>query len=153
MGVNSLEQAQYNPHVDSKDVEVLRKPAVQERSSERAGSESQDLGGVGVLGSKTGGSTILVVDLVNVLVQWTVVESSVRNAVKGILEDEEERDVHRDGLPGGHRDLQSGHAARPGERMEEPDLRELDDGAGQEDELGAFSLLLGRRNYSLQTKT
>lgn len=42
--INCLEQVKYNPHVDSEDAEVLRKPAVEEQSSDRAISESQDLG-------------------------------------------------------------------------------------------------------------
>lgn len=70
---------------------------------------------MGVLGSKTEGSTVLVVDLVDVLVKWTVVESLVRNAVEGILDDDDERGLHLDGLPGEHWDMPSGHAAGYGE--------------------------------------
>lgn len=118
---------------------------MQERYSDHASSESPGLGGVGILGSKTEGRAVLLVHHVDVLVQWAVVEGLVRNAVEGILEDEE-RDLHRDGPPRGHRDSASGHAAGFDERMEEPDVRELDGEIREEHEFGASPLLLSRRN-------
>lgn len=77
MSINGLEKSQRDPDVDGQDVEVLSKVAVKKRSRDRAGSKDGNFSGVGVLRSKAKRSRILVVNLVDVLVQETGVESLV----------------------------------------------------------------------------
>jgi hypothetical protein len=78
------------------------------------------------------GSGKLVVELVNVLVKRSPVQSSVRKVVIHVLEDEEEGEL------GGHeqfrreRDLVRGHAEIGADGVEEPDLRCLGSKVGDE---------------------
>lgn len=69
MSVNSLEQPQNNPKIDSDDVEVFCESAVQDRAGNGTSSKNKHFSGVGVLGGKTEGCGVLVVDFVDVLVQ------------------------------------------------------------------------------------
>ena len=71
MCVNGLEQTQRDPNIDSENMEVACKVTVKHGSSDRASAENEHLGGVGVLGSKTKRCRILVVELVNIFVQYS----------------------------------------------------------------------------------
>ena len=77
VGVNSLEETEDDPCVDSNNVEVTSDSTVEDGASEGTGSENEDLSGVGVFGSKTEGSRVLVVNLVDVLVERSPVKSTV----------------------------------------------------------------------------
>ena len=68
VSVNSLEETEDDPCVDSNNVEVTSDSAVKDGASEGTGSKNEDLSRVGVFGSKTEGSGVLVVNLVDVLV-------------------------------------------------------------------------------------
>jgi hypothetical protein len=148
--INRLEQAERNPDVDGEDVQVLREPAVQQRSANRASAQNQNLSGVRILGSETKGRAVLVVDLVNVPVERAVVQSLMGKVMKGVLKDEEEGDLGGHGLPAGEGNLPGLHAAGLSKGVEEPDLGELDRKMREKDELGAFPLLFCRRNFALQ---
>lgn len=78
MCVNGLEEAEGDPHVDGEDVEVTEEIAVQQGSSNRARSENEDFSGVSVLSGETEGCRVLVVDLVDVLVKRSPMQSLVR---------------------------------------------------------------------------
>ena len=77
VSVNSLEETEDDPCVDSNNVEVTSDSTVEDGASEGTGSENEDLSGVGVFGSKTEGSRVLVVNLVDVLVERAPVKSTV----------------------------------------------------------------------------
>ena len=77
VSVNSLEETEDDPCVDSNDVEVTTDSAVKDGASEGTGSEDEDLSGMGVFGSKTEGSRVLVMNLVDVLVERAPVKSTV----------------------------------------------------------------------------
>ena len=72
-----MEETECDPDVDGEDVEIAAECAVQEGTGERSSAEDEDFSGVGVFSSKTEGSRVLVVDLVDVLVQRTPVKSLV----------------------------------------------------------------------------
>jgi hypothetical protein len=150
--IDRLEETEGNPDVDSEDVEVLCEPAVQERSADRARSENQDFSRMSVLGGETKRRAVLVMDLVDVLVERTVVQSLVRKVVERVFKYEEERNLVCDGGEGRHGYLPGRHATSFGEGVEEPDLGELDGEVGEEHELCAFPLLFCRGYFSLETK-
>lgn len=77
MCVDGLEQTERDPNIYSENVEVARKVTVEDGTSDRASAKDKHLGRVRVLGSKTKRSRILVVELVNVLVQWSPMKSLV----------------------------------------------------------------------------
>ena len=77
MGINGLEETEGDPDVDGEDVQVVAEHAVEDGTEDRAGSEDEDLGRVGVLGGKTEWSGVLVVNLVDVLVERSPVKSTV----------------------------------------------------------------------------
>ena len=60
--------------------------------------------------------------LVNVLVEGTVVEQSVRPVMPGVLDEEEDGDLEGDLLPGGEGDFERLHADGGGHGVEEVDL-------------------------------
>lgn len=68
-------------------------PTPQERRSNRSESEDEDLDRVGVLGRESERSRKLVVEFVNVLVDRSVVQQSVRKVVPRVLENEKECDL------------------------------------------------------------
>lgn len=71
MCINGLEQTERDPDVNSENVEVAGEVAVKDGTSDRTSAEDKYLGRVGILGSKTKRSRVLVVNLVNMLVQWS----------------------------------------------------------------------------------
>ena len=138
MRIDGLEETERDPHVHREDVKVAAEGAVEERASDRAGSEDQHLSGVGILCSKTEGRRVLVVDLVDVLVENTGVESLVgceipnlsghfqtqegnrvrTNKVEEILEDEEQEDLRNHRLYRWERNLVCAHTESFCGRME-----------------------------------
>ena len=75
--VDRLEQTERDPNIDSEDVKVARKVAVEDGTSDRTSAKDEHLGRVRVLGSKTKRCRILVVQLVNVLIHWSPMKSLV----------------------------------------------------------------------------
>jgi len=114
VGVDSLEKTERDPDVDGEDVEVAAEPAVQKRSGEGSSAENEDLCRVCVLGSKTEGSRVLVVNLVDMFVEGTPMKSLVSKVVEHILKDKEESDLGEEGSPRGERNLPGGHAEELG---------------------------------------
>jgi hypothetical protein len=76
--VDSLEETEGDPDVDGKDVQVTQHVAVQERAADRAETEDEDLRWVRVLRREAERCTVLVVDLVDVLVHGSPVQSLMR---------------------------------------------------------------------------
>lgn len=91
--VNGLEKAKDDPDVHGQDVEVLGDSAPHDGDTNGAEAQSHDFNWRSVLGSKTEGSRILVVNLVNGLVEGTPVEGAVHPVVPCILEDKEDCDL------------------------------------------------------------
>jgi hypothetical protein len=77
VGVDGLEQPQNNPDVHGKNVQVLGEVAVEEGAADGTGTEDEHFRRVGIFSSKAERRRVLVVDLVDVLVQDTGVESLV----------------------------------------------------------------------------
>jgi hypothetical protein len=123
MSVYSLEQSQDDPEVYGDDVQVWSDEAVEKGSTDGTGSQDQDLEGVSVLGGQTKGSGKLVVHLVNVLVEGTVVQSSVGKVVEHVLKDEEEGDLRQHGGQCGEGDGVSGESKVFCQWVETPDLQ------------------------------
>ena len=78
MCVDGLEQTERDPDVDGEDVQVMSEAAVENGTEDCASTEDEDLCRVSILGGKTEGRGVLVVNLVDVLVQGTPVERLVR---------------------------------------------------------------------------
>lgn len=89
------------------------------------------------------------VDLVNVLVEKSPVESTMRPVVPGVLHDEENGNLEchlgpcREGNTGVHAEVFA-HG------VEEPDLRKLDSEVGEENHLGTSPLLFSGWDFLLQ---
>ena len=77
MGVDSLEETESNPDVDGEDMQVTAEHSVEDRPEDGTGAQDEDLSRVSILGSKTEGSRVLVVNLVDVLVERSPVKSTV----------------------------------------------------------------------------
>ncbi len=150
MGIDSLEETEADPHVHGQDVEVSTvEVAVDDWGEDGSNSEHENFDRVSVFSGETEWGGELVVDLMDVLVEGTVVEETVEPVVPSILHDEEDGKLHGHGLPGWERDI-GGHSSGLGEWVEEPDLRELDGKVSEENGLGASPLLSWRREFLLR---
>jgi hypothetical protein len=69
MGINGLEKTEGDPDIDGDYVQVLPDPAVEQWSENCPRSEDHDFERMCVLGGKTEGRGILVVELVNMFVK------------------------------------------------------------------------------------
>jgi hypothetical protein len=138
--VNGLEHTQRDPDVHGEDVEVLGDCAPQDGAADRAETEDHDFDWRGVFCREAEGCRVLVVDLVDVLVQWAPVHGAVHPVVPGILEDEEDGNLvgHCEERGEGNGGFEAGVLRH---RVEHPDLRELDGEVGDEDEFRALPLL------------
>ena len=74
MSINSLEEPQHDPNVDGDDVQVRGEEAVDERAKDRTSAEDKHFSGVSVFSRQAEWCGVLVMDLVDVLVQYTGVE-------------------------------------------------------------------------------
>lgn len=99
VGVNGLEQSQDDPNVNGQNVQVGSEQTVEKGSTDGAHTEDQDFQWVSVLGGQTKGSRIFVVHLVNVLVERSIVESSVGKVVPSIFKNEKEGDLRNHEFP------------------------------------------------------
>ena len=91
MRVDSLEEAEDDPGVDGYDVQVLREENVQKRAKDRARTEDEDLGRMGVFSRKAKRRRVFVVDFVNVLVQNARMERLVGYTITMINQTERKR--------------------------------------------------------------
>lgn len=145
MGINGLEKTEGDPDVDGDYVQVLLDPAVEQWSENCPRSEDHDFERMCVLGGKTEGCGILVVELVNMFVKQGCVEELMscgnRNGegcvregrgtandeqrteiVEHVLEEKEECKLREHGLPRREGHLPSAHAKRLSDGVEEEDL-------------------------------
>lgn len=125
VGVDSLEETEDDPDIHGSEMEVLGNGNPEDGGSYSTDTEEHDLNGRSVLGGKTEGSAVGVVNLVDGLVKRAVVKRAVEPVVPGILHDEEDADVEGH-LP----ERREGHAIVEaevgGDGVEEPDLGKLD---------------------------
>ena len=77
MSINSLEKTKHDPDVDSNDMQVPHKVAVQQRSTHRTHTEDGDFGGMSKFSCKAKGCRILMVHFVDVFVEDTGMKSLV----------------------------------------------------------------------------
>lgn len=75
--VDSLEKTEDDPDVDGKDVQVVTEHAVEDGTKDRASTEDKDFSWVSVFCSQTERSGVLVMNLVDVFVEWSPVQCLV----------------------------------------------------------------------------
>lgn len=146
--IDGLEETADDPEVHGEDVQVTGDGAPCDGSENGTGTEDHDFDGRGVLSGETEGGRVVVVDLVNRAVERTPVHGAVSPVVPGVLDDEEDSDVHCD-LPHGREGDAGVHAKEFSHGVEDPDLGELDGEVGEENQLGALPLFLGGGYFSL----
>ena len=141
VSVNGLEEPHGDPDVDSQDVKVLGKSAEEERSADGTSSENEDFERMSVLSGETKGRREFVMLLVDVLVEWTPMQSSMHPVVIHVFKEEEETNLprHRSPVREGHR--VGGKSEVLAKRVEGPNLRQLDCEMSQENVLCALPLL------------
>lgn len=136
VSVNRLEETERYPDVDGEDVQVLGYCTVEEGAAYCTHTEDEDLERVSVFCCQTEGSRELVMLLVDVLVEGTPVQGTVCPVVEHVLEDEEAGDLDGDLGPVGEGDRVGCETKVLAERVEGPDLGELDGEVGEEDVAG-----------------
>lgn len=77
MSINGLEEPEDDPDVHGEDVEFPSAKDVENRTSDRSSTEDENFSWVSILGGKSEGSRVRVVNFVNVLVHGTPVEELV----------------------------------------------------------------------------
>jgi hypothetical protein len=147
--IDSLEKTAHDPEVHSQDVQIASDSAPCDRTEDCAGAQDHDFDGRGVLGCQTEGGGVVVMDLVDGAVERAPVHGAVGPVVPGVLDDEEDGDVHGD-LPHGGEGDAGVHAEEDGHGVEDPDLGELDGEVGEEDHFGAVPLLCDGGDFALE---
>lgn len=147
--IDSLEETADDPEVHSQDVQIASDGTPYDRAEDRAGAEDHDFDGRGVLGGQTEGGGVVVVNLVDGAVERTPVHGAVGPVVPGVLDDEEDGDLHGDFPERGEGDA-GAHAEEDGHGVEDPDLRELDGEVGEEDHFGAVPLFSSGGDFALR---
>ncbi len=146
--INGLEEAEQNPQVHGHEVKISHDGNPNDGNTNNAKAQDHSLDRRGVLGSKTEGSAVSVVELVDVLVQRAVVQATMHPVMPGILNDEEDADLKSYGPNAGERNTVV-EAEVGGDRMEQPDLREFDGAVAEEDEHSAVPLFLPGGQFRL----
>jgi len=90
MSLNSLEETQGHPSQGGNQMQIVGEEAPDQGTANRSSAQNDDLNRVSILGSETKGSGPFVVQLVDVLVEGSVVETAVSPIVEEILEDKEQ---------------------------------------------------------------
>lgn len=139
VGVDGLEDTQDDPDVHGQNVQILGDCAPEDWCANSTEAKDHNFDRRGVFCGEAEGCGVLVVDLVDVLVQWAPVHSAVHPVVPGVFEDEEDGDLVGHGPDGGEGNTGL-KAAVLRHGVEEPDLREFDGEVGDEDEFCAFPL-------------
>jgi len=75
--INGLEEAKGNPDIDGEYVEVLREEAVNQRTENGSSPQNEDFCGVSVFSCQSERCRVLVVNLMNVLIEWPSVKRLV----------------------------------------------------------------------------
>lgn len=141
VSIDGLEETEDDPSEHGKEVEVTDDRDPDDRNSNNSKAEEHSLDRGRILGSEAEGSAVRVVELVDVLIERSVVKRSVEPVMPGILEDEEDGDLESHGRQLGERDTIV-HAEVGGDGVEQPDLGKLNRAVAQEDENRAIPLLL-----------
>lgn len=138
--IDSLEQTEDDPHVHSKQVQVSSDRHPQDGTANGTNSQQHNLDRRSILGSKTEGRRVGVVQLVDVLVERAIVQRAVEPVVPSILHHEESSDLvsHLEQGREGHTVV---HAEKDGDRVEKPDLWQLNGDMADKDEGSAVKLL------------
>lgn len=77
VSIDSLEETEDDPQIHGGDVQVASEEAVDQGTEDSSSTQDEHLSRVSILGSQTEWCRVLVVDLMNVLVEDTGVESLV----------------------------------------------------------------------------
>ena len=146
MRVDGLEETEHDPHVHGQNVKVFRDSTPEDRRADSTETENHDFDRRSILRGQTKGSRVLVVNLVDVFVQRTPMQSAMGPVMPGIFHDEENRDLVGHFQKGRERNG-GGQTAELGHRVEQPDLGEFDGEVTEEHEHGAVPLFLRGRHF------
>ncbi len=75
--INGLEEAKGDPDIDGEYVQVLREEAVNQRTENGSSPQNEDFRRVSVFGCQSERCRVLVVNLMNVLIEWPSVKRLV----------------------------------------------------------------------------
>lgn len=140
--VNGLEKTHHDPTENGQKMDIAKQVGKQQGASDGTETSNGNLNGVGVLGSETKGSGVLVMLLVDVLVKRTVVEGTVEPVVPGILHEKEDGDLGSKGLES--REVgRNVNVQEVANGLEAKDGHGLDKGVGNQDVLEALKLVVG----------
>lgn len=148
VGVNGLEKTQNNPHVHGDQVKVASQGDPENRTTNSSNGKQHNLDGGGVFRSEAERRRVRVVQLVDVLVEWAVVQGAVEPVVPGVLHDEENSDLVGHLEPRRER-YSVVHTEEGSNRVEEPNLGKLNSDMADENEGGAVELFSPRRDFLL----
>ena len=125
VSIDRLEQTEHDPNVYGQDMQVLGIGTQQEWATNGAETQDQDFQRMCILGRKTERCNVLMVDLVNVLVQRTIVHCTVRPVMECIFEHKEQCDLPQHLSPAREWHLVRRQAEVLTDGMKTPDLRKL----------------------------
>ena len=144
--IDGLEQTAHDPDVHGQDVQLAGTQNPQDRDTDCSGTEEHDFDWGSIFSSQTKRRRVRVVDLMDVLVQWTPMQCAMEPIMPSILQYEKDADMEEHSRPMGERNA-SFHSAEFGRGVEEPDLGQLDGEVGEEDEFRAVPLLGGGGDF------
>ena len=90
VGIDSLEQAQYNPDIHSENMQVTGESTPEDRGADGPEAENHHFNRRSIFGGQTKWCGILMVNFVNSLVEWTPMKSSVEKIVPSVLHHKED---------------------------------------------------------------
>jgi len=120
VSIDGLEETEDNPDVHGEDVKVAGTKDVENWTSDCSSTEDEDFSWVGVLGRKTEGSRVFVMNFMDVLVHRAPVEELMGEEVEHIFVNEKKRDLNSDVLPSGEGNLPSTHPETLGNWVKQP---------------------------------
>lgn len=148
VGINSLEQSEGNPQRNGEQMQITGEHHPSNGDTDSTHSQKSNLNRMSVLGSKSKGSSVSVVLLVNVLVEGTVVQTSVQPVVPGILKHKEQSQMGTDLHPRREGDINSDSGVLA-HGVEAPDGDGLDHKVRNQHRLHALPLLSHRGDLGL----
>ena len=93
VGINSLEQVQYNPDIHSENMQVTGESTPDDQGADSPKAKSYHFNRRSIFSGQTKWCRILMVNFVNHLVEWTPMKSSVEKVVPSVLHDKEYRNL------------------------------------------------------------
>ncbi len=117
--IDGLKQPQHDPDVHGQDVQFARDDAPEDGHADGADAQQHDLDGRRIFCCQSEGGRILVMQLVDVLVQWSPMQRPMEPVVPGILEDEEDGNLVGHGEERGKGNVR-GETTELSDGMEEP---------------------------------